>query len=49
MFRFADDVVAKEIVRVAEIFLREPKFIEQLSGRLAIVETDRVRFRPALT
>lgn len=48
VFRFPDDVVAKEIVRLAEIFLREPKFIGQLSGRLAVVERDRVRFRPAL-
>lgn len=49
VFRFADDVVAKEIVRLAEILLREPKFIGQLSGRLAVVERDRVRFRPALS
>ena len=48
VFRFPDDVVAKEIVRLAEIFLREPKFVGQLSGRLVIVERDRVRFRPAL-
>lgn len=49
VFRFSDDVVAKEIVRLAEIFLREPQFIGQLSGRLAVVERDRVRFRPALS
>lgn len=48
VFRFPDDVVAKEIVRLAEIFLRETKFVDQLSGRLAVVEPDRVRFRPAL-
>jgi predicted nuclease of predicted toxin-antitoxin system len=48
VFRFSDDVAAKEIVRLAEIFLREPMFVGQLSGRLAIVEPDRVRFRPAL-
>lgn len=27
VFRFPDDVVAKEIARLAEIFLREPKFV----------------------
>jgi predicted nuclease of predicted toxin-antitoxin system len=48
VFRFADDVVAKEIARIAELFLSEPNFLRQLSGRLAIVESDRVRFRPAL-
>lgn len=48
VFRFSDDVVAKEIVRSAEIFLREARFVSQLPGRLAIVEPDRVRFRPAL-
>lgn len=48
VFRFQDDVVAKEIVRRAEVFLREQKFVSQLAGRLAVVEPDRVRFRPAL-
>jgi predicted nuclease of predicted toxin-antitoxin system len=49
VFRFPDDVVAKEIVRLAEIFLRESNFVDQLPGHLAIVERDRVRFRPALS
>lgn len=48
VLRLRDDVVAKDIVRLAERFLREPKFVDQLSGRLAVVEADRVRFRPAL-
>jgi predicted nuclease of predicted toxin-antitoxin system len=49
VFRFPDDVVAKEIVRLAEAFLRQQKFVDQLSRHLAIVERDRVRFRPALS
>ncbi len=49
VFRFPDDVVAKEIARLAEIFLREPKFVGHLSGHLAVVEPDRVRFRPPLS
>ena len=48
VFRFAEDATAKDIVRVAEVFLREPAFVNELSGRLAIVEADRVRFRPPL-
>ncbi|SRR6266478_1889882 len=48
VLRVADNAVAKEIVRIAERFLREPTFVANLSGRLAIVEPDRVRFRPAL-
>ena len=38
-----------QLVRVTERFLRYPTFVGHLSGRLAIVEQDRVRFRPALT
>lgn len=48
VLRLPDDAVAQDIVRVLELFLREPTFTSQLSGRLAIVEPDRVRFRPAL-
>jgi|ERR1700733_9197121 predicted nuclease of predicted toxin-antitoxin system len=48
VLRLPDDTVAEEIVRVAERFLKEPVFLEHLAGRLAIVETDRVRFRPPL-
>jgi hypothetical protein len=42
-------MIAEDIVRVTERFLREPTFVVSLVGRLAIVEQDRVRFRPALT
>ena len=48
VLRLPDDTVAEEIVRVAERFLKEPVFLEHLAGRLAIVEPDRVRFRPPL-
>jgi len=44
--RLPDTAVALEIVHVLERFLLEPGFLEPLSGRLAIVEVDRVRFRP---
>jgi predicted nuclease of predicted toxin-antitoxin system len=48
VFRLAEDAVAKDIVRIAEVFLRESAFVEALAGRLAIVEPARVRFRPPL-
>lgn len=43
-----DGVIAKDIVRVTECFLRDATFVANLAGRLAIVGQDRVRFRPAL-
>jgi predicted nuclease of predicted toxin-antitoxin system len=49
--QFARDVglgTAPDIVSVAERFLREQRFLSHLSGRLAVVERDRVRFRPPL-
>lgn len=46
--RVPDDAIAHEIVRVIERFVRESGFLSPLKGRLAIVENDRVRFRPAL-
>jgi predicted nuclease of predicted toxin-antitoxin system len=46
--RLPDTGVALEIVPVLERFLLDPGFLEPLSGRLAIVEVDRVRFRPPL-
>lgn len=48
VLRVADTLKAGEIAQIVERFLREPRFISQLSGRLAIVEVDRVRFRPSL-
>ena len=49
VLRLPDTTVALEIARVLERFLMEPGFLEPLAGRLAIVETDRVRFRPPLS
>jgi len=46
--RLPDTAVALEIVHVLGRFLLDPGFLEHLSGRLAIVEVDRVRFRPPL-
>ena len=48
VLRLPDTATAAEIAAVAERFLHEPKFLSQLPGRLAIVENDRVRFRPPL-
>jgi hypothetical protein len=48
VLRLPDATVAREIARVLERFLMEPGFLEPLAGRLAIVEVDRVRFRPPL-
>jgi len=48
VLRLPDTTVAQEIVRVLERFLMDPGFLGQLAGRLAIVELDRVRFRPPL-
>jgi predicted nuclease of predicted toxin-antitoxin system len=48
VLRLADSLTAAEITRVVEQFLREPAFIAHLPGRLAIVEANRVRFRPPL-
>jgi predicted nuclease of predicted toxin-antitoxin system len=48
VLRMPDDATAKEIVSIVERFLRQPEFLGALRGRLAIVEPDRVRFRPAL-
>jgi predicted nuclease of predicted toxin-antitoxin system len=48
VLRLSDGVIAKEIMGVTERFLRDATFVGNLAGRLAIVEQDRVRFRPAL-
>ncbi len=44
-----DDAVAATVVKVIESFLSQPQLLSQLAGRLAIVESWRVRFRPALS
>ena len=49
VLRLPDTAVAEEIAAALNRFLSEPGFIASLAGRLAIVEGDRVRFRPPLT
>src|SRR5208283_743507 len=49
VLRLPDIVVAEEIAAAVKRFLSEPGFIASLAGRLAVVEGDRVRFRPPLT
>jgi predicted nuclease of predicted toxin-antitoxin system len=46
VLRLPDHFTAAEIVAVLERFLAEPQFVENLPGRLAIVDESRVRFRP---
>jgi hypothetical protein len=48
VLRLPDDAVAQEIVRVIERFFKEHQFLDAVNGRLLIVETDRVLFRPPL-
>jgi predicted nuclease of predicted toxin-antitoxin system len=48
VLRLPDDSVASDIARVLERFLSEAAFVTALPRRLAIVEADRVRFRPPL-
>lgn len=48
VMRLPDRVVAKDIVRVTERFLRARRLSGTSLERFAIVEQDRVRFRPAL-
>ncbi len=42
-----DDVIASTINRTIENLLNQTELVARLPGRLAIVETWRVRFRPA--
>jgi predicted nuclease of predicted toxin-antitoxin system len=48
VLRLPDDATADAIAAVVARFVREPAFLASVSGRLAIVEADRVRFRPPL-
>jgi len=43
-----DDAVATEIIALLGSFLRHEEWIARLSGRLAVVDPHRVRFRPPL-
>jgi len=48
VLRLPDAAVAQDIVSVVERFMLQPAFISALARRLAIVDADRVRFRPPL-
>jgi predicted nuclease of predicted toxin-antitoxin system len=48
VMRVPDHFTAKEIVSVLERFLAEPRFVENLSGRIAVLDENRIRFRPPL-
>ena len=48
VMRMPDDAVAQTIVNLLERFLKETELAAQLPGHLVILESDRVRFRPAL-
>jgi len=48
VLRLPDDAIASQIVNVLERFASNSRFTEQLPGRLAIVDDNRVRFRPPL-
>lgn len=49
VLRLPDDAIARDIALVLERFLKESQFMNSLPGRLAIVEPERVRFRPPLS
>jgi predicted nuclease of predicted toxin-antitoxin system len=44
-----DHAIAATAVKVLESFLSQPELLAHVPGRLAIVESWRVRFRPALS
>jgi predicted nuclease of predicted toxin-antitoxin system len=48
VLRLPDDAIASDIVNVLERFASNPRFTTDLAGRLAVVEENRVRFRPPL-
>ena len=48
VLRLPDDATARAIGAAVQRFVREEAFLAALKGRLAIIEVDRVRFRPPL-
>jgi len=48
VLRMPDDAVAQTIVNLLERFLKQTELATRIPGHLVILETDRVRFRPAL-
>ena len=49
LLELPDDAVAATVVKVMESFMSQPQLLSHVAGRLAIVESWRVRFRPALS
>jgi predicted nuclease of predicted toxin-antitoxin system len=49
VLELADDAIAATVVKVLESLLSQPELLAHVPGRLAIVESWRVRFRPALS
>ena len=47
VLKLPDDAPAAQVVKLLETFLRREDWLARLPGRLAIVESWRVRFRPA--
>ncbi len=47
VLKLPDKVNRDFILRLVEAFLQKPDVLDQLSGRLAIVERGRIRLRPA--
>ena len=41
-----DDAIAAQVIRTLQSFVSKPELLARLTGRLAIVESWRVRFRP---
>lgn len=48
VLELADEAVTTNVIGALESFLAQPELLAQLPGRLAIVESWRVRFRPPL-
>jgi len=48
VLRLPDDATAIMITGIVERFINVPAFVGAVRGRVAIVEVDRVRFRPPL-
>ena len=49
VLELSDEAMATEIIALLESFLRHGQWISVLPGRLAVVGSHRVRFRPPLT
>jgi predicted nuclease of predicted toxin-antitoxin system len=48
VLRLPDDAVARQILNLLERFLKKADLVESVPAHLVILESDRVRFRPAL-